>query len=138
MGEARLVEILEHVCGNLNIICFDHFSRICQLHPPPHTRLCTTLYLVSLLIGADWCLESDVVTNSGPRFRCGKSDAKCNAQLPDLEDHIEAWWAKRCSWLGLGVDRGLGLTVCCDRETACGDCVPHPLCHTVLLAWACG
>jgi hypothetical protein len=26
---------------------------------------------------------------------CGKSDPKCNAQLPDLEDHIEAWWAKR-------------------------------------------
>ena len=40
--------------------------------------------------------------------------------------------------LGLGLIWANAVTVCCDRETACGDCVPHPLCHTVLLAWACG
>ena len=39
---------------------------------------------------------------------CGKSDRKCNDQLPDLEDHIERWWAKRYSWLDLGLILTIG------------------------------
>ena len=91
--ESLLRGIYSDVYGNSDII-LGHFSRIFQLQhyaPLCHVQ-CSTSY--PCLSGAGWCLESDVVTDSGlqgpPRDCAGRDARRVHQGAPAARLHSEA------------------------------------------------